>query len=277
MTELSYDSLVDLISRRFGTHDVPCPLCGPERRSPVNRKRRVLRIWHLEEGFATYACARCGERGYARVKGAVASKQVRPARSQLKPVEASEQADQRSRIEFALQLWETSCPLVGTLGDKYLKEHRGLRVESLNLDHALRWHGGINALVGLMTDPMTGEGAGIHRTILNPDASKRERRMLGKQGVICLTANEDMSEGLGLVEGVEDGLAVLLSGWGPIWVATSAGGIERFPVLSGIDSLTIFADADAAGMKAAKACASRWKEAGHEVCLSVSKELADAA
>ena len=277
MTELSYDTLVNLVSRRFGKYDIACPLCGPERRSPANRKRRVLRIWHLEEGFVTYACARCGERGYARAKDAVASKQSRTTGCQPRIVEASEDADQRSRIEFALQLWEASCPLVGTLGDKYLKEHRRLRVEPLNLDHSLRWHGGINALVGLMTDPMTGEGAGIHRTILNPDGSKRERKMLGKQGVICLTPNEDVCEGLGLVEGVEDGLAVLLSGWGPIWIATSAGAIERFPVLNGIESLTIFADADAAGMKAAKACASRWKQAGHEVCISVSKELADAA
>ena len=277
MTELSYDTLIDLISRRFGKHDVPCPLCGTERRSPVNRKRRVLRIWHLEEGFATYACARCGERGYARAKGVVAPKQVRPAGRQARIVESSEDAGQHSRIEFALQLWETSCPLVGTLGDEYLKEHRGLRVESLNLDHALRWHGGIYALVGLMTDPVTGKGTGIHRTFLNPDGTKRERKMLGKQGVIRLSRDEDVCEGLGLVEGVEDGLAVLLSGWGPIWVATSAGAIERFSVLNGIESLTIFADADAAGMKAAKACASRWKQACHEICISVVKELADAA
>ena len=277
MTELSYDTLVNLVSRRFGKYDVACPLCGPERRSPANRKRRVFRIWHMEEGFATYACARCGQRGYARAKGVVAPKQVRPAGRQPRIVESSEDAGQHSRIEFALQLWEASCPLVGTLGHKYLTEHRGLCIDQLAIDHALRWHGGINALFGLMTDPVTGKGTGIHRTFLNPDGTKRERKMLGKQGVIRLSRDEDVCEGLGLVEGVEDGLAVLLSGWGPIWVATSAGAIERFSVLNGIESLTIFADADAAGMKAAKACDSRWKQASREVCISVSKELADAA
>ena len=277
MTELSYNTLIDLINRRFGKHDVPCPLCGPERRSPANRKRRVFRIWHMEEGFATYACARCGARGYPRAKGVVASKRARPTGRQPRIVEASEDADQSVRIEFAMQLWEASSPLVGTLGHKYLTEHRGLCIDQLEIDHALGWHTGINALLGLMTDPVAGKGTGVHRTFLNPDGTKRERKMLGKQGVIRLSPNEDVCEGLGLVEGVEDGLAVLLSGWGPIWIATSAGAIERFPVLNGIESLTIFADADAAGMKAAKACASRWKQAGHEVCISVSKELVDAA
>ena len=275
MTELPYDTLIDLISGRFGKHDVPCPICGPERRSLANRKRRVFRIWHME-GFVTYACARCGERSYAHAHRFGAHKGRSP-RDQPRIVASLEDTDQRARIEFALQLWEASCPLVGSLGYKYLKDHRGLRGESLNLDHALRWHGGINALVGLMTDPVTGDATGIHRTFLNPDGGKRERKMLGKQGVIRLSPNEDVCEGLGLVEGIEDGLAVLLSGWGPIWIATSAGAIERFPVLNGIESLTIFADADAAGMKAAKACASRWKQACHEICISVVKELADAA
>ena len=178
MTELSYDTLVDLISRRFGKHDVPCPLCGPDRRSPANRKRRVFRIWHLEEGFATYACARCSERGYAHAVGVVPGKQATPARDSLQFVKPTEDTDQRSRIEFALQLWEASCPLVGTLGDKYLKEHRGLRVESVNLDHALRWHGGINALVCLMTDPVMGEGTGIHdgRSFLTLMIASKSRR-----------------------------------------------------------------------------------------------------
>lgn len=128
-----------------------------------------------------------------------------------------------------------------------------------------------------MTDPFTNHAAGIHRTLLNPDGTKRERKMLGRQGVIRLSPDDQVAQGLGIVEGVEDGLAVLLSGWTPIWAATSAGAIERFPVLSGIESLTIFADADASGMKAATACAARWTAVGREVCISHPKELKHAA
>jgi hypothetical protein len=32
----------------------------------VNQRRRVLRIWRVDQTFATFHCARCGERGYAR-------------------------------------------------------------------------------------------------------------------------------------------------------------------------------------------------------------------
>jgi hypothetical protein len=107
---------------------------------------------------------------------------------------------------------------------------------------------------------------GIHRTFLNADGSKRERKMLGRQGVVRLTPDEDVTHGLGICEGVEDGLAVLAD-WAPVWAATSAGAIERFPVLPGIEFLTIFADNDGPGLRAAQACAERWR--GQEVRIAI--------
>ena len=84
-----------------------------------------------------------------------------------------------------------------------------------------------------------------------------------------------MTLGLGLTEGIEDGLAVLLSGWTPVWCATSAGAIERFPVLGGIDCLTVHADYDNAGITAAQACVDRWIAAGREAAISFPKDLRD--
>jgi hypothetical protein len=37
------------VSKPQFPRDVACPLCGPDRHSPENRKRRVLRIWHREQ------------------------------------------------------------------------------------------------------------------------------------------------------------------------------------------------------------------------------------
>jgi hypothetical protein len=91
--------------------------------------------------------------------------------------------------------------------------------------------------------------------------------MLGRQGVIRLSPDDDVTLGLGICEGIEDGLAILFSGWRPIWVATSAGAIAKFPVLPAIESLTIFADADAAGTSAAHTCALTWGSAGREVVV----------
>ena len=57
-----------------------------------------------------------------------------------------------------------------------------------------------------------------------------------------------------------------------------AGGIESFPVLPGIEAVTIFADADGVGIKAAQACSKRWLEAGCEAVIvppPESQRLAD--
>jgi hypothetical protein len=112
-----------------------------------------------------------------------------------------------------------------------------------------------------MTDAVTNKATGIHRTFVDSAGAKRDRKMLGRKGCTRLSHDEDVTLGLGLTEGIEDGLAVLLSGWGPIWVAPDAGALGSFPVLTGIESLTIFGDADAAGERAANTCASRWPAA----------------
>ena len=148
-----------------------------------------------------------------------------------------------------------------------LSEHRGLKIYDLNLEHVLRYHGIHRMVVALMTDAISNEPIGIHRTFLDANGKKRERKMLGRQGVVRITPDEDVTLGLGIAEGVEDALAIALE-WGPAWAATSAGAIERFPVLSGIEHLTIFADADSAGTRAARACADRWIAAGQEAQIS---------
>lgn len=173
------------------------------------------------------------------------------------------------RVASALtSTWSPVQSLQGTLGEQYFIEQRRLHIAGIEFGHALGWHSGIKALVALMTDPVTSEPCGVHRTFLNADGTKRERKMLGRQGVIRLSPDEDVTAGLGVCEGIEDGLAILLSGWAPIWVATSAGAIARFPVLAGIECLTIFADADDAGQNAAKTCAARWQDAGREAFIN---------
>lgn len=88
--------------------------------------------------------------------------------------------------------------------------------------------------------------------------------MLGNAGVVMLSPDAEVTLGLGICEGVEDGLDVVMRGWKPVWAAMSAGGIKKFPVLDGIEALTIFADPDDAGMSAAEECVHRWNDAGRE-------------
>lgn len=184
----------------------------------------------------------------------------------LKPP-APSRDDTGARRQIARQLWMEATPLAETLGERYLLEQRGLAIGALRLAHAIRWHAGKGAVIALMTDPLTGNPTGIHRTFLDRDGRKRERKMLGRQGVIRLSPDEQVEVALGICEGIEDGLAVQLSGWAPIWTATSAGALAQLPVLSGIEVLTIFADADDAGMTAAETCRSRWLSAGRQAVI----------
>jgi len=88
--------------------------------------------------------------------------------------------------------------------------------------------------------------------------------MAGRAGIVRLVDAANCGSGLGVSEGLETGLAILASGWSPIWAALSAGAISRFPVMPYVQSLTIFADHDQAGLHAASACADRWRDAGRE-------------
>lgn len=169
-----------------------------------------------------------------------------------------------ARTQNALTLWKGAAALRETPGERYFIDARKLDVRRLDLHHVLRWHGGQRCLVALMTDVVSGAPAGVHRTYVDQQANKLGRKMLGHKGVIRLSPDEDVTLGLGLTEGVEDGLAVLLCGWAPVWAAADAGSIARFPVLSGVESLTLFADRDDAGLNAAQACAARWIGAGRE-------------
>ena len=272
---ISYDQLAELAGKH-AMADTACPLCGPGRRSPANRKRRVLRIWRTEPGFASYCCAQCGASGYALANGV----KIEPQRCSVAAearvagviLPAQDDADQQARIEIALKLWDAAVPLrscpgnrgkpIVTTGWLYLIEGRGLHVGLLDNDlaHALRWHEGVGAVIALMTDPLTGEPCGIHRTFINPDGTKRDRKMLGKAGVVRVSPDKNLQQ-LGLAEGVEDALAVLLSGFEPVWAATSAGGIERFPVIAGIKHLIVFGDNDEAGAGAAHRVAYRYRSA----------------
>ena len=189
MSTLTYIDLAQLCDQRLGTRDVACPLCGPSRHAPENRKRRVLRVWHKEPGFASYCCARCGERGYVQEnepRRCARTAKARGGKTILPKVDAGAD-DQERRIKTALRIWDQSVPLPDTLGWRYFTERRGLHGVLGDLSHALRWHEGIGAVIALMTDPLTNKPCGIHRTFLNSDGTKRERKMLGRQGVIRLS------------------------------------------------------------------------------------------
>lgn len=192
---------------------------------------------------------------------------------------APESARSASRMHLVREAWGQAVPIVGTIAEAYAKRARAISLPAWPSD--LRFHPQcprgnerLPALLAAMRDPLTAAGVGLHRTFLAPDGSDRLRdpmgkAMLGGAGVVMLSPSAEVTGGLHLTEGVESGLSALAIGLAPAWAATSAGGIARFPVLAGIECLTILADADGAGLQAANSCAARWRAAGRDVRIIV--------
>jgi hypothetical protein len=107
----------------------------------------------------------------------------------------------------------------------------------------------------------------VHRTWLSPEALKIKRRMLGvtSGAAIKLDRDENVLGGLHVGEGVETCLAARQLGLRPTWALGSAGAIAAFPVLSGIESLSLLREHDKANREASVACGTRWHGAGREV------------
>ena len=88
---------------------------------------------------------------------------------------------------------------------------------------------------------------------------------------IKLSPDEIVTQGLAVGEGLETVLAGMVKGFRPAWAVGDAGNVEDFPVISGIESLTILVDNDASGrgQTAALECSARWTGAGREVLRAV--------
>jgi putative DNA primase/helicase len=180
----------------------------------------------------------------------------------------------KKTVPLARAIWAEAVSARGSIVERYLAS-RGLALPPgapiKNHPACPRGEEKVPAMVSLMSDAVSAAPCGIHRTYLAADGTGKARGqaklMLGGGGVIRLAPDEDVTVGLGVTEGIENALAIMSRGWSPVWAAGSAGAISTFPVLTGIECLTIFADADenGAGIKAARACGTRWAAAGRQV------------
>jgi hypothetical protein len=292
MNSLCWGDIERLSGGRLGIRDVACPLCGPDRRDPRNRIRKVLRVWRETPTFAGYACARCGAKGGVRaIHPSYEDRADRHVCRQAHPREmpVSDPVTERKR-RLATTAWDEAGELIGTPGSAYL-ERRGIDIAELpqRISDALRWHprcpwqldqaGNVAsrrpAIVALFTDIITGAPRGIHRIAPIGDSREDEKRMLGpcRGCVIRLWPDDEVTMAVTLGEGIVTTLfaatrvahrhTILV----PAWAAGDKGHMAAFPVLPGIESLTLLVDHDEGGdgQNAAAKCTSRWTAAGREV------------
>ena len=182
------------------------------------------------------------------------------------------------KVQAARRLWHEAAPIEGTPAETYLAARAlplALIKETLDL-RVLRFHphcprgktDRAPALLALITDPEKNVPCGVQRTFLQPDGRDRVRtgagRMtLGRPGVVRLSRDEETARGLHLAEGVETAIACgAVFGLLPVWATLGTSGLRTFPILLGLESLTVCADADEAGLDSAYACAERYLAAG---------------
>jgi Toprim domain len=121
---IGLDVIDQLTGGRLGTHDTPCPGCGPLKRSARNQRRAVLRVWRIEQVFATYHCARCGESGFARDRDGTRPDPVKLAKARKEAAER-DRVTKAKRLQLARWLWSRRRPIAGSLVEVYLRQARG--------------------------------------------------------------------------------------------------------------------------------------------------------
>jgi DNA polymerase len=243
-----------------------------------------------------FHCYGCGERGgrmdwLTRAEGMTKAEAIAALQDWSGPVTTPEQ-DVAARTMLAKDIWFAAQPLVGTIGERYLAETRGIDISKLppTIHNALRFHPrcvfGARAvhpcIVALMRDPITAVPIGIHRiglAIENGAVIKLDRMALGRMGVVMLWP---MNGGGRLVvgEGIETTLAAAtrISYQGapltPAWSAVARGALGRFPPLRGVERLILLVDHDenGEGQRAAGLCRRIWRSAGRTAVPLIPKQ-----
>ena len=238
----------------------PCPACDRGGRD------RALSITHNADGSSIAHCFRCE---FVETTGGERRPGIAPAR----PVAPVRHA---TLSTYGRELW-AACSPVSEAARDYL-EARGCCIPPADGD--LRCHPALPhpsgyvgpGLVGLLSDVIDGTARSLFRAWISADGTRAAvdgNRLLlknhRKAGTVCRLWGDDfVTHGLGIGEGLETTLS-LAHGGGPAWACIDSSNMASFPVLGGVECLTIAADADPAGIAAATSCAARWHAAGRTV------------
>jgi phage/plasmid primase-like uncharacterized protein len=281
-----------------------CPLCGGTDRFSINARKNLFNCRGCDVGGDAIdlvrhvnACSYHEALAFLGRDDAQPPKRAPALRS--KPVEGD--AFVRERIAAIIR---ELVPVRGTPGEAYLRETRKINTDAigdvLERTDAIGWHPAVyfnepgddepppnplhgkrlGCMVGVMSDPVTARPTGaISRTYITAGLKKvcKAKTLGSPVGIVRLTRDEDVLEGLVLAEGLETALDAMADGHRPMWSTGSTGLMAAFPVLCGVEFLTIFADHDesGAGERAAREAKARWRQAGRGAEVFMRDELGD--
>lgn len=193
------------------------------------------------------------------------------------------------RISRAMAIWSQAVPINGTVVEKYLTTRGCLPMAGDSVANDLRFHplcpfgaDRVPAMVALVRDVISGEPTAVHRTALMDDGSGKRimpngqsaKMMMGRaKGAAVMFGRSDSR--MGIAEGIETALSAQKIFSMPVWACLSAGGIAGCPIINGLEHLTIFADHDKAGIRAAVACGRHYQKNSIEVEVRHPTSLGD--
>jgi phage/plasmid primase-like uncharacterized protein len=258
----------------------PCPVCGGTDRFAIHTRKQC---WHCR------GCQKGGDvislvqhidgiefPAAIDVLTGTASSPIRTPTAV--PIDRGrDQAYEARQLHLAETIWRDAKSPLPLEALAYFA-WRKINIKDVPDQAGLRFHpdcpwdnGTTQCVIGRYTDARTNEPRGIWR---RPVDGRKPKAIGPTAGcVIRLWPDEDVTAGVVIGEGVETTLAAatrcrygptLLQ---PAWATGSASNMEHFPVLPGIDCLTILVDNDASGtgQRAAETCAQAWLAADKEV------------
>lgn len=279
------DDFADLKARVPLAELIDLPLRDGKARCPFHEDGTAsLHIY--PDNYHCFGCGAHGDHFEWSVKGeglsfAAAVDQMRSLAGVSKPPpKVMGPPDPEQMQKLALGIWSEAKPIEGTLAARYLTQTRGLDITELPTG-ALRFlpncifGKGVRhpCLVALFRDVKTNAPTGIHRTALTAEALKIDRKSLGRKrgSAIKLWPDDEVTSGLVIGEGIETTLAAAQIKWKgthlrPAWAMGDKENIASFPVLLGIEALTVLVDHDenGVGQRAAAECLQRWRGEGRE-------------
>jgi Toprim domain/CHC2 zinc finger len=272
----------------------PCPVCGGHDRFGVNTKKQLWNCRGCGKGGDVIALVRfldgCDFREAVECLTGERASVPRQAR-EPPPAKIIATDDREARaLMSAKQIVSEMVPILGTPGERYLRDVRKIDTSAiadvLERADAIGWHPAVyfnepdhaqhgrklGAIIAIMTDALTAEPTGsISRTYLAPHSVKigKAKTLGSPMGIVRLTPDDEVLEGLHLAEGIETALAGMSIGLRPMWSTGSSGLMANFPVLAGVEAITVVVDHDlsGAGERAAREAEARWLAAGREVNL----------
>jgi len=244
-------------------------------------------------GGGSYVCFGCGAAGDVLdfiaakegldLKGAVAFLNGSAEPTATPPPTRKPKPDRQlqRRIAKAKRIWSEAKPIAGTWGATYLME-RGL---CGHFPPTLRFHHALDYFNGAGVSPLILPGLvaavavwpshcveGVQVTYLDPRRPRKAqvstpRKSHGRiaGGAIRLASAEDH---LLVGEGVETVLSAMLASGQPGWATAGTSGLRALVLPDAVKTVTIAADADAAGEQAAQAAADRWTGLGVKVRIA---------